>query len=89
MNMEAGGLHLEGRIIAPDGRIVHGAGSVAIEETEVTRKTFEGTLYSPILEQIGLPEHRVCYCISSDLIIPTSSMEGIQSKGKVFRSIDS
>ena len=39
-------LHLEGRIIAPDGRIVHGAGSVAIEETDITRKTFEGTLYS-------------------------------------------
>lgn len=39
-------LHLEGRIIAPDGRIVHGAGAVAIEETDITRKTFEGTLYS-------------------------------------------
>ncbi|MAA77790.1 MAG: hypothetical protein CL916_00905 [Deltaproteobacteria bacterium] len=45
---ELGGwrLHLEGRIIAPDGRIVHGAGSVAIEETDIMRKTFEGTLYS-------------------------------------------
>ena len=39
-------LHLEGRIIAPDGRMVHGAGAVAIEETDITRKTFEGTLYA-------------------------------------------
>lgn len=45
---ELGGwrLHLEGRIRAPDGRIVHGAGSVAIEEMDGIRKTFEGTLYS-------------------------------------------
>ena len=45
---ELGGwrLHLEGRILAPDGRIVHGPGSVSIEEMDATRKTFEGTLYS-------------------------------------------
>jgi hypothetical protein len=45
---ELGGwrLHLEGKILAPDGRIVHGAGSVSLEEQEATRKTFEGTLYA-------------------------------------------
>ena len=45
---ELGGwrLHLGGKILAPDGRIVHGAGSVSIEEDDFIRKGFEGTLYS-------------------------------------------
>lgn len=46
---ELGGwrLHLEGRILAPDGRLVHGAGSVSIEEMDgIVRQAFEGTLYT-------------------------------------------
>ena len=45
---ELGGwrLHLEGKILAPDGRIVHGAGSVSLEDAGIFRKGFEGTFYS-------------------------------------------